>query len=104
MMTGPAGKVMLMPEEDPNTDYIMVATGTGIARTVVLSAVLCGRHAAAAVYKGEAWLFLSPTATPCCTMMSGARCQGWHPKHKNFRLTMPCLVNKKQKRQDVHSG
>ena len=30
-MTGPAGKVMLMPEEDPTTDYIMVATGTGIA-------------------------------------------------------------------------
>ena len=30
-MTGPSGKVMLMPEEDPNTDYIMVATGTGIA-------------------------------------------------------------------------
>ncbi|KAL3776359.1 hypothetical protein HJC23_010627 [Cyclotella cryptica] len=27
MMTGPAGKVMLMPEEDPKTDYIMVATG-----------------------------------------------------------------------------
>ena len=30
-MTGPAGKVMLMPEQNPNTDYIMVATGTGIA-------------------------------------------------------------------------
>jgi len=24
-MTGPAGKVMLMPEEDPTTDYIMVS-------------------------------------------------------------------------------
>merc|ERR1711937_946086 len=31
MMTGPSGKVMLMPEEDPKTDLIMVATGTGIA-------------------------------------------------------------------------
>merc|ERR1712087_1081597 len=31
VMTGPSGKVMLMPEEDPTTDYIMVATGTGIA-------------------------------------------------------------------------
>lgn len=29
--TGPSGKVMLMPEENPNTDLIMVATGTGIA-------------------------------------------------------------------------
>merc|ERR1719424_2051426 len=28
-MTGPSGKVMLMPEEDPKTDLIMVATGTG---------------------------------------------------------------------------
>ena len=27
VMTGPSGKVMLMPEEDPSTDYIMVATG-----------------------------------------------------------------------------
>ena len=36
-MTGPSGKVMLMPEENSKTDYIMVATGTGIARTVDLS-------------------------------------------------------------------
>jgi ferredoxin--NADP+ reductase len=31
MCTGPTGKVMLMPEKDPNTDLIMIATGTGIA-------------------------------------------------------------------------
>ena len=31
MMTGPTGKVMLMPEAKPETDLIMVATGTGIA-------------------------------------------------------------------------
>merc|ERR1712178_417704 len=30
-MTGPSGKVMLLPEENPATDIIMVATGTGIA-------------------------------------------------------------------------
>lgn len=30
-LTGPAGKVMLMPEKNPNADIIMVATGTGIA-------------------------------------------------------------------------
>merc|ERR1711957_765968 len=30
-LTGPSGKVMLIPEEDPKTDIIMVATGTGIA-------------------------------------------------------------------------
>ena len=37
MMTGPAGKVMLMPEEDPKTDYIMVATGTGKSLIVLLA-------------------------------------------------------------------
>jgi hypothetical protein len=30
-VTGPTGKVMLMPESDPMADVIMVATGTGIA-------------------------------------------------------------------------
>lgn len=30
-LTGPTGKVMLMPEKNPNADIIMVATGTGIA-------------------------------------------------------------------------
>merc|ERR1711865_1208298 len=31
MLTGPSGKVMLIPEKDPKADLIMVATGTGIA-------------------------------------------------------------------------
>jgi ferredoxin--NADP+ reductase len=30
-LTGPTGKVMLMPEATPDADLIMVATGTGIA-------------------------------------------------------------------------
>jgi ferredoxin--NADP+ reductase len=59
VMTGPAGKVMLMPEEDPTTDYIMVATGTGIApyRGFVRRLFVEDTPAASA-YKGEAWLFL----------------------------------------------
>jgi len=58
-MTGPAGKVMLLPEEDPKTDYIMVATGTGIApyrgfvRRLFVEDTPAGR-----AYKGQAWLFL----------------------------------------------
>lgn len=58
-MTGPAGKVMLMPEEDPNTDYIMVATGTGIAPyRGFIRRLFVEKTPAAAAYKGEAWLFL----------------------------------------------
>jgi len=58
-MTGPVGKVMLMPEEDPTTDYIMVATGTGIAPYRGFIRRLFEEDTpAAAAYKGEAWLFL----------------------------------------------
>lgn len=58
-MTGPAGKVMLMPEEDPKTDYIMVATGTGIAPyRGFIRRLFFEKTPAAKVYSGEAWLFL----------------------------------------------
>jgi ferredoxin--NADP+ reductase len=58
-MTGPAGKVMLMPEEDPNTDYIMVATGTGIAPyRGFVRRLFFEKTPAAEAYKGQAWLFL----------------------------------------------
>jgi len=58
-MTGPAGKVMLLPEEDPKTDYIMVATGTGIAPYRGFIRRLFNEDTPAArAYKGEAWLFL----------------------------------------------
>merc|ERR1711957_398961 len=59
MGTGPSGKVMLMPEQDPNTDYIMVATGTGIAPYRGMIRRLFNEDTpAAAAYKGQAWLFL----------------------------------------------
>jgi ferredoxin--NADP+ reductase len=63
-MTGPSGKVMLMPEADPNVDYIMVATGTGIApyrgfvRRLFTEATPAG-----GAYKGLAWLFLGVANT-----------------------------------------
>ena len=58
-LTGPAGKVMLLPEEDPKTDYIMVATGTGIAPYRGFIRRLFDEDTPAArAYKGEAWLFL----------------------------------------------
>jgi len=58
-MTGPAGKVMLLPEEDPSTDYIMVATGTGIAPyRGFIRRLFVENTPAAKAYKGQAWLFL----------------------------------------------
>jgi len=58
-LTGPSGKVMLIPEKDPNVDLIMVATGTGIApyrsfvRRLFVEQTPFGQ-----AYKGLAWLFL----------------------------------------------
>merc|ERR1712086_810207 len=58
-MTGPSGKVMLLPESAPETDIIMVATGTGIApyrgfiRRLFTEKTPYGED-----FKGTAWLFL----------------------------------------------
>merc|ERR1719480_304882 len=58
-MTGPSGKVMLMPEEKADTDYIMVATGTGIAPyRSFIRRLFTEDTPAANAYKGTAWLFL----------------------------------------------
>ena len=74
-LTGPAGKVMLLPEEYPNTNYIMVATGTGIAPyRGFVRRLFVENTPAAKVYKGQAWLFqVLPTVMPFCTMMNGKR-------------------------------
>mmetsp|Transcript_8984 Transcript_8984/g.8872 ORF Transcript_8984/g.8872 Transcript_8984/m.8872 type:complete len:371 (-) Transcript_8984:149-1261(-) len=59
MLTGPAGKVMLMPEQNPETDLIMIATGTGIAPyRAFLRRLFFEATPAATNYKGQAWLFL----------------------------------------------
>jgi ferredoxin--NADP+ reductase len=64
MMTGPSGKVMLMPEEDPKTDLIMVATGTGIAPyRGFIRRLFVENTPAAKAYKGQAWLFLGVANT-----------------------------------------
>merc|ERR1711865_1323505 len=58
-LTGPSGKVMLLPESAPETDIIMVATGTGIApyrgfiRRLFTEKTPYGED-----FKGVAWLFL----------------------------------------------
>ena len=58
-LTGPTGKVMLMPEDKPDTDLIMVATGTGIAPyRAFIRRLFMEDTPASAAYKGQAWLFL----------------------------------------------
>lgn len=63
-MTGPAGKVMLMPEKNPNADIIMVATGTGIAPyRAFIRRLFVEDTPAARNFKGLAWLFLGVANT-----------------------------------------
>merc|ERR1712194_930733 len=58
-LTGPSGKVMLIPESTPNADLIMVATGTGIAPyRSFIRRLFVEKTPFAADYKGLAWLFL----------------------------------------------
>merc|ERR1719287_396810 len=61
-LTGPSGKVMLIPEKDPNVDLIMVATGTGIApyRAFIRRLFVEKTPFGEAYTKGtgQAWLFL----------------------------------------------
>jgi len=61
-LTGPSGKVMLIPEKDPNVDLIMVATGTGIApyRSFIRRLFVEKTPFGEAYTKGtgQAWLFL----------------------------------------------
>merc|ERR1719487_292038 len=58
-LTGPSGKVMLIPEKDPDTDLIMVATGTGIAPyRSFIRRIFTEKTPFAKDYTGLAWLFL----------------------------------------------
>lgn len=58
LLTGPAGDVMLLPEENPNADIIMLATGTGIApMRTFLRRLFFEDTPYARDFKGLAWLF-----------------------------------------------
>merc|ERR1712224_365136 len=63
-MTGPSGKVMLLPEDKPETDIIMVATGIGIApMRSYLRRLFWDKSPYAKDFKGLAWLFLGVATT-----------------------------------------
>merc|ERR1711966_592065 len=88
---------MLLPEEDPNTDYIMVATGTGIAHTVD-SFVVCSRRTLpllkhTRVKHGCFWVLL--TVTHFYTMTSFKML-----RRKVFELITLFLVNKTTSREE----
>jgi len=86
MLTGPAGKVMLMPEKNPATDIIMIATGTGIAPyRAFLRRLFFEDTPAAKNYKGLAWLFLGVAGKE--NLLYDADWQQTLVKHpENFRL------------------
>jgi len=86
VLTGPAGKVMLMPEENPATDLIMVATGTGIAPYgAFLKRLFFEENPASRAYKGLAWLFLGVANTD--SLLYDADWQLLKKKHpENFRV------------------
>jgi ferredoxin--NADP+ reductase len=63
-LTGPSGKVMLLPEDKPETDIIMVATGTGIApMRSFIKRMFVEKTPYANDFKGVAWLFLGVANT-----------------------------------------
>jgi ferredoxin--NADP+ reductase len=62
-VAGPVGKTMVLPE-DPNTDIIMVATGTGIAPfRGFLHRLFMEETIARHAFQGKAWLILGVPTT-----------------------------------------
>lgn len=60
---GPSGKVMLIPEEDPNATHIMIATGTGIAPFRAYLRRFFMEDVPSFKFGGLAWLFLGVANT-----------------------------------------
>ncbi|CAA7046986.1 unnamed protein product [Microthlaspi erraticum] len=57
-ITGPSGKVMLLPEDDPKATHIMIATGTGVAPYRGYLCRMFMENVPSFKYDGLSWLFL----------------------------------------------
>ena len=55
---GPSGKIMLLPEDDPNATHIMIATGTGVAPYRGYLRRMFMEDVPTYKFGGLAWLFL----------------------------------------------
>uniref|UniRef100_A0A7S3YRG1 ferredoxin--NADP(+) reductase n=1 Tax=Lotharella globosa TaxID=91324 RepID=A0A7S3YRG1_9EUKA len=98
VMTGPSGKVMLMPEESPEAPIIMVGTGTGIAPyRGFLKRLFVENTEAAENYKGLAWLFLGVANTDA--LLYDADWKQMEEEYPdNFRYTVALSREQKNKK------
>ncbi|KAJ6838545.1 ferredoxin--NADP reductase, root isozyme, chloroplastic-like [Iris pallida] len=62
-VTGPSGKVMLLPEDDPKATHIMIATGTGVAPFRGNLRRMFMEDVPTYHFNGLAWLFLGVANT-----------------------------------------